>query len=117
MVCLLLASTAVSLLIRDNALKNNLLSNINGAETQSRLKKEADRIEVIIYNYPTYRLVSIGLIILMLASVLVFKNEAVYGIFVGVLIFAAAQLTIDHYSEKRAVAYKVVLYQSLDKIN
>lgn len=106
---LLLAVTAVSLLRRDPLLQASLEAGVHSAGATQAVSGEADRIAGIVRRYPVYRYGALALGLTALAAVVVSRRGWVQGAAAGVLILVVAQLTIDHYSERRASRYAVQL--------
>lgn len=110
---LLLAITALSLLIRDAAIQENLLSGLSTEQILLLLSAELQRINVIIDKYHVYRYISALLAIMSLLGVCISRHRYVHGVAAGLLLLVIAQLTIDHYSENRALRYQQALTQLL----
>lgn len=102
---LLSSGAATSLLLRDRAHQAVLLEELQAGSAEGVAARESDRIEVVISKYPAYRYASLILGAIALAAAAWISRGWVMGSAVGVLLIAAAQLTIDHYSEARARAY------------
>ena len=102
---LLLASTAAALLQRGPAQQARLVAAVAGAQAQQAIAAEATRMDAVIGNYKYYRYGAIGLSLLALLGAAITRNGAVNGAAAGLLLLAAAQMAVDHYSEHRARGY------------
>jgi hypothetical protein len=104
--CALIAcSTAIPLLLRDGPHAQRLRERIDrGEEAVVRAEEEA-RMTVVNRNYPYYRYMYAALVVAAIALIAFMRNATTSGIAVGLLVFAATGLVVDHYSEERAAIY------------
>lgn len=103
---LLLAGTAVALLARDNRTAPALVQAVSTPGTAAATTaREAKRIDTVIRNYPTYRYVAAGLVALAFAGLVLTGRGWIHGVAAALIVVAAAQIVIDHYSEQRARRY------------
>ncbi len=100
-----LSSIAVSLLRRDPPHEVALLASLQGPEAQQALEQESARIAAFVPYYPSYRYAALALALIAGIAVLLIDAGWVKGAAAGVFLLAAAQFTIDHYSERRARDY------------
>ena len=105
---LLLSATAVALLRRDPPLRAALEAAVQ-SNNAGAVSSEAVRMAEVIRRYAFYRYGALLLGVLAFASAGVTRQGWVHGACAGALILIAAQLTIDHYSERRAVRYATAL--------
>lgn len=108
-VALLVSATAVSLLFRDKPHEAALLTALNGEAAPTAAQVELQRVQVIISKYPIYRYSCAGLALLGLIAAVIWRTGASGGLAAGLLLMLAAQVLIDHYSEKRANIYAAQL--------
>ena len=102
-----LVSCAVSipLLLRDGPHKDRLLERIGKGETVNVVQEETARMETVARNYPYYRYLYAAVILAVAVMMLFFRTATTLGVSVGLLVFAATGLVVDHYSETRAEIY------------
>jgi hypothetical protein len=105
LVALALSATAASLLVRDPPHHAMLVAGVRGPDAAALLAREAARMVDVLSRYPLYRLAALGLGLAALLAAALSRRGWVNGAAAGVLLLAAAQLTIDHYSEARARRY------------
>ena len=98
-------SVAIPLLLRDGPHKESLLKRIEGGEVTKVLQNETARMETVVRNYPYYRYLYAAAILAVVVMMLIFRNATTLGVSVGLLVFAATGLAVDHYSETRAEIY------------
>ena len=76
-------------------------------------EKEVPRMETVNKNFVIYRYVEIALLIVGIALIVMYKNNAdkqfIYGIAVALAIQAALMLGADFFAEKRALIYTAQL--------
>lgn len=104
-------SVAVPLLLRDGPHRDKLLAT-SRADLRSVLEKETARMEIVLRNYPIYRYGYLAMILAVVVLVAFFRSPTTLGISVGLLVFAATGLVVDHYSEERAMVYHAQLLQA-----
>lgn len=107
-VALLLAGTALSLLIRDGQNRQELVVALAGdnptaiekilAAEKARMQKVADNYQNLRYTFAAFALMGALLIAFT-------HHPTTHAIAVGLLIFAMAGAVIDRYSEVRALVY------------
>lgn len=82
-----------------------LVSGVQSANAKTILATETRRVADFIKKYPYYRYGVLFLGLLALAAVAITRQGWVNGAAAGVLLLVVAQLTIDHYSETRAIRH------------
>lgn len=103
---LLLGGTAAALIARDGKTALALAQATSKPDTHTTaVAREAVRVDGVIRNYPTYRYVAAGLLALAIAGLLLTTRGWIHGVAMGLMLVAAAQVVIDHYSEQRARRY------------
>lgn len=103
---LLLGGTAATLLVRDGRSGPALAQAVSAPDVAvPAIAAETARIAVVIGKYPLYRYFAAALLTLALAGLLLTSRGWVHGAAAGLIILAAAQVVIDHYSEQRARRY------------
>jgi hypothetical protein len=115
-VALMLAVTGVSLLVRDTANRNNLLSLVQQertVEASAALEAEKRRMIEVVKNYSTYRFMFAAAALIGALLIAWAQGGLAHAAAVGLLAFSAAGVVIDQYSEKRATAYLERLEQAL----
>lgn len=115
-VAIMLAVTGVSLLVRDTANRNNLLSLVqqgSTAETSAALQAEKQRMVDVVKNYSTYRFLFAATALIGAALIAWAHGGVAHAVAVGLLAFSAAGVVIDAYSERRAVTYLERLEQAV----
>lgn len=107
---LLFSGTALSLLNRDQRLRDALLSSMSQTEDKGiALSLEKQRMTRVLENYPSYRWAAIGIVLVTLVVFAFWPNPRVAGVLAGLLLVACSQIMIDHYSERRAMVYREAL--------
>lgn len=107
---LLLTGTAASLLRRDRQLEARLQAEVRSASATEAVRTEAERVAEIVRKYPYYRYAALALGLTALAAVATTRHGWIDGAAAGLLLLIVAQLTIDHYSERRATRYAAQLH-------
>ena len=108
----LLTGTAVLLLHRDPRLRADVEAGLRAAHApaaHAAVAAEAARVAEVIRKYPYYRYGALALAAAALAAAALTRRAWVHGAAAGVLLLVAAQLAIDHYSERRASRYAAQL--------
>lgn len=93
------------LLIRDPPHQAKLIADTQTAQANEAINAESNRIADIFKVYPRLKYTVFTLSLLSLAAIFFTKNGTVNGIAASILIIAATQFIVDHYSEKRARVY------------
>lgn len=78
---------------------------IGQGEAANVVAEETARMETVARNYPYYRYLYAAVILAVAVMMLFFRNATTLGVSVGLLVFAATGLVVDHYSETRAEIY------------
>lgn len=112
--CALIAcSTAVPLLLRDGPHAQRLRERIEHGEQDGVRADEEARMTVVNRNYAYYRYLYAAAVLIAIGLALFMRNATTSGIAVGLLVFAATGLVVDHYSEERAATYMQYLQAAL----
>ena len=100
-----LASVAIPLLLRDPKLRAGLAERIEAGAGDAAIAEETARMTKVMANYPIYRYGYVGMMIAAGVLALATRSGLAKGVATGLLLFAAAGLVVDHYSEERATKY------------
>ncbi len=101
----LMSGTAASLLVRDQALVNELTRSIGTPRQSQVIAKERARMEVVVSKYRYYRYGAAALAALSVLCLLLTARGWVHGAAAGLMLLVVAQVVVDHYSEQRAAQY------------
>ena len=102
-------SVAVPLLLRDGPHAERLRERLAQGEEAGVRADEGARMAVVNRNYATYRYLYAACLLAAAALMLFWRNPTTSGIAVGLMVFAATGLVVDHYSETRAAVYAEAL--------
>ncbi|MBK9275365.1 MAG: hypothetical protein IPM49_12620 [Flavobacteriales bacterium] len=105
-------STAIPLLLRDGPHAEKLRVRLAQGEEAGVRADEGARMAVVNRNYATYRYLYAAAMLAAFGLMLFWRNATTSGIAVGLLVFAATGLVVDHYSEERAAVYTAALQAS-----
>jgi hypothetical protein len=98
-------SVAVPLLLRDGPHAERLRERLAQGEEAGVRADEGARMAVVNRNYAYYRYLYAACLLAAAALMLFWRNPVTAGIAVGLMVFAATGLVVDHYSESRAAIY------------
>lgn len=104
--CALIAcSTAIPLMFRDGPHAAKLRERIAQGEEAGVRADEGARMAAVNRNYAYYRYLYAAVVLVAIGLALFMRNATTSGIAVGLLVFTATGLVVDHYSEERAAVY------------
>jgi len=104
--CALIAcSTALPLMFRDGPHAERLRERIAQGDEAGVRADEGARMAIVNRNYAYYRYLYAAAVLIAIGLALFMRNATTSGIAVGLLVFAATGLVVDHYSEERAGIY------------
>ena len=103
---------AVPLLLRDGPHAEKLRVRIAQGDDAGVRAEEGARMAVVNRNYAYYRYLYAAVMLAAIGLMLFWRNATTSGIAVGLLVFAATGLVVDHYSEERAADYTAALQAS-----
>jgi hypothetical protein len=109
LVAVVALSVAVPLLLRDGPHAERLRERLAQGDATGVRADEAARMAVVNRNYAYYRYLYAACLVAAAALMLFWRNPTTSGIAVGLMVFAATGLVVDHYSEERAAVYTRVL--------
>ena len=112
LVAIVAFSVAVPLLLRDGPHAERLRARIAQGDDARVRADEGARMAVVNRNYAYYRYLYASAMLVAIGLMLVWRNATTSGIAVGLLVFAATGLVVDHYSEERAAVYTAALQAS-----
>lgn len=98
-------SVAVPLLLRDGPHAERLRERLAQGDEAGVRADEGARMAVVNRNYPYYRYLYAACLVVAVALMLFWRTPTTAGIAVGLMLFAATGLVVDHYSESRAAIY------------
>ncbi|MFP6850469.1 MAG: hypothetical protein VCA57_17390 [Pseudomonas sp.] len=101
----LFGGTALWLLCHDPQVASALLSAVHSAQAQQAFAAELSRMQVVIDQYPLYRLAGIAFTVLAVVIVAFVRSPLWNGVAAGFCLMFVALLLIDHYSAQRAHTY------------
>jgi hypothetical protein len=97
--------TAIPLLLRDGPHAEKLRERITQGDAVGVRADEGVRMAVVNRNYAYYRYLYAACLVVAIGLMLFWRSATTSGIAVGLLVFAATGLVVDHYSESRASIY------------
>lgn len=112
LVAIVAFSVAVPLLLRDGPHAERLRARIAQGDDARVRADEGARMAVVNRNYAYYRYLYAAAMLVAIGLMLFWRNATTSGIAVGLLVFAATGLVVDHYSEERAAVYTAALQAS-----
>lgn len=112
LVAIVAFSVAVPLLLRDGPHAERLRARIAQGDDARVRADEGARMAVVNRNYAYYRYLYASAMLVAIGLMLFWRNATTSGIAVGLLVFAATGLVVDHYSEERAAVYTAALQAS-----
>ena len=112
LVAIVAFSVAVPLLLRDGSHAERLRARIAQWDDAGVRADEGARMAVVNRNYTYYRYLYAAAMLVAIGLMLFWRNATTSGIAVGLLVFAATGLVVDHYSEERAAVYTAALQAS-----
>ncbi len=108
--CAVVACTvAVPLLLRDGPHAQRLRERLDQGEEAGVRADESARMAAVNRNYAYYRYLYAVCLLTAAALMLFWRTPVTSGIAVGLMVFAATGLVVDHYSEERAAIYTEAL--------
>lgn len=109
LVAIVAFSVAVPLLLRDGPHAEQLRERLERGEEAGVRADEGARMAVVNHNYAYYRFLYAACLLAAAVLMLFWRTTVTSGIAVGLMIFAATGLVVDHYSESRAAIYAEAL--------
>lgn len=98
-------SVAVPLLLRDGPHAERLRERLAKGDEIGVRTDEGARMDVVNRNYAYYRYLYAASLVAAAALMLFWRTPVTSGVAVGLMVFAATGLVVDHYSESRAALY------------
>jgi hypothetical protein len=102
---LIFGSASITILKRDPPKLQGLVAHAESGASELAAQSEAQRISTVISSYKYYRLAAASFTVVAVLLSLLIRVGFWNGVATGLIIMAAAQMTIDHYSEIRAHRY------------
>jgi hypothetical protein len=109
LVAIVAFSVAVPLLLRDGPHAERLRERLAEGDEAGVRADEGARMAVVNRNYAYYRYLYAACLVAAAVLMLFWRTPVTSGIAVGLMVFAATGLVVDHYSESRAVIYATAL--------
>lgn len=109
LVAIVAFSVAVPLLLRDGPHAERLRERLERGEEAGVRTDEGARMAVVNHNYAYYRYLYAVCLAVAALLMLFWRTPITSGVAVGLMIFAATGLVVDHYSESRAAIYAEAL--------
>lgn len=102
-------SVAVPLLSRDARQRQEVVHHMTAGDAEPMVARESARMSDVIGRYAYYRYGYAAMLVAAAIIALGMRSSLVNGIAVGLVVFAATGLVVDHYSEERARVYQTRL--------
>lgn len=109
LVAIVAFSVAVPLLLRDGPHSERLRERLAQGDEIGVRTDEGARMAAVNRNYAYYRYLYAVCLLAAAALMLAWRTPVTSGIAVGLMVFAATGLVVDHYSESRAAIYAEAL--------
>jgi hypothetical protein len=102
-------SVAVPLLSRDTLHRQEMVQRMTALDAEPTVARENARMSDVIGRYAYYRYCYAAMLVAAAIIAVGTRSSLANGIAVGLLVFAATGLVVDHYSEERARVYRTRL--------